>query len=343
MMSMSDGRERYDGEGRRAYEGDGRRAYERGGAGRDESADGPGRRLGGGGGGGERGRRGDPARLPEELRVLGRSLDGPGAAEGAETMVERVLGQILAQQLPAPVAEPPGAAERLRAVRRWTRARWRSLTAALCGLLTVLVLTPPVRAAVIDWFGFAGVEVRYDPSAVPSPGAEVPGCGRSVSLAEAERRAGFAPVLPEALGAPDAVTVSALPRDRFLVSLCWREPGGTIRLDEFRARLDPSFIKGVREQPVLLPAIGDTPGDGVPDPALWFPRPHLLSFPLVDPHGGTYTWQKRTAGPTLLWTSSGGHGVVTLRLEGVAAKKRAVEIAESIAGRAAGPSTTSSK
>lgn len=164
------------------------------------------------------------SRLPEELRALGRSLDAPGAG-GSESMVERVLEQILAERLPVPVAQAPGPDERLRAVRRWARMRWRSLAATLCGLLAVLALTPPVRAAVLDWFDFGGVEVRYDPSAVPSPGAEVPGCGRSVSLAQAERRAGFEPLVPSALGAPDVVTVTAEPRGRSLVSLCWRERG----------------------------------------------------------------------------------------------------------------------
>ncbi|GAB2861020.1 hypothetical protein GCM10027074_30200 [Streptomyces deserti] len=296
------------------------------------------------GDGGEGRRRAEAARLREELKALGRSLDAPGGA-GAESMVERVLEQILAERVP--VAEPPGAGERLRerlrAARRWTRARWRSITAALCGLLTVLALTPPVRAAVSDWFGFGGVEVRYDPSAVPSVGAQVPGCGRSVSLAEAERRARFTPLMPDVLGTPDAVTVSGLPRGRVLVSLCWRERGHTIRLDEFRARLDPSFIKTVREQPELLPPIGAAPADGIPDPALWFPRPHQLSFPLVGPGGDRYTWRKRTAGPTLLWTSPGGEGVVTLRLEGVGSKERAVEIAASLEQRDRPPSGRSPK
>ncbi|WP_394817755.1 hypothetical protein [Streptomyces doebereineriae] len=273
------------------------------------------------------------SRLPEELRALGRSLDAPGAG-GAESMVERVLEQILAERLPVPVAQAPGPGERLRAVRLWTRMRWRSLAATLCGLLAVLALTPPVRAAVLDWFDFGGVEVRYDPSAVPSPGAEVPGCGRSVSLAQAERRAGFEPLVPSALGAPDVVTVTAEPRGRSLVSLCWRERGDTIRLDEYRARLDIGFAKSVREQPEWLSLDGDSsePG-GAHDTALWFPRPHLLSFWLVDAAGSHYTREQRTAGPTLLWMH--GSGVldmpdVTLRLEGVASKARAVEIAKSL-------------
>ncbi|WP_141206612.1 hypothetical protein [Streptomyces griseorubiginosus] len=271
------------------------------------------------------------SRLPEELRALGRSLDAPGAG-GSESMVERVLGQILAERLSAPVAQPPGPGERLRAVRRWTRLRWRALTATLCGLLTVLALTPPVRAAVLDWFDFGGVEVRYDPSAVPSPGAEVPGCGRSLSLAQAERRAGFEPLVPGVLGAPGAVTVTAEPRGRFLTTLCWRKGGRTIRLDEFPQRLDPGFAKTLREPPEWVSLDGLPGADGVRDYALWFPRPHLLGFWLVDDAGHRFTRTERTAGPTLLWIHHGAGRSVTLRLEGVASKDRAVRIAQSLDG-----------
>lgn len=279
----------------------------------------------------------EAAGLREELRAFGRSLDGPDGAAGSESMVERVLGQILAEQVPVPVAGPPGVGARLRAARRWTRARWRKLVAAVCGLLTVLALTPPVRAAVTDWFAFGGVEVRYDPSAVPSPGAEVPGCGRSVSLGEAERRAGFGPLVPKALGVPDAVTVSGLPRGRSLVSLCWRKNGRTIRLDEFPGRLDIAFTKTVREQPKWLSLDGEGREDGAAEPVLWFSRPHVLTFWVVDTDGHRFTRAERTAGPTLLWTrrgTVGGEGVaadgMTLRLEGVASKAEALEIAGAV-------------
>ncbi|MGW0831006.1 hypothetical protein [Streptomyces prunicolor] len=277
--------------------------------------------------------------LPDELRALGRALDarrgGGGGAGGSESMVERVLAQILAEQIPVPVQEtgPSGIRARLRTVRRWMRMRRRALVAALCGLLTVLVLTPPVRAAVFDWFGFGGVEVRYDPSAVPSAGAEVPGCGRSVTLAQARERAGFKPLVPDALGVPDAVTVTGEPQGRFLVSLCWREGGHTVRVDEYPARLDPGFVKTVREPPEWLSLGGTVSPDGVQDPALWFARPHLLSFWLVDADGERYTREERTAGPTLLWTHAASEvpgGDLTFRLEGVGSKGRAVEIAKSL-------------
>jgi len=271
----------------------------------------------------------EAARLSEELSALGRSLDGAPAG-GSESMVERVLAQILVERLPVPVPEPPGVGERLRAVRHWTRTRWRSLTAVLCGLLATLALTSPVRAAVVDWFDFGGVTVRYDPSAGPSSGAEVPGCGRSVSLAQARQQAGFAPVVPKTLGAPATVTVTGEPHRRFLVSLCWREHGRTVRLDEYPAQLDIGFVKTVSEPPEWIPQEGDNADAGAVQPLLWFPRPHLLSLWLVGADGEHYERQERTAGPTLLWTQHTRQGEVTLRLEGVASKSRAVDIARSL-------------
>lgn len=278
----------------------------------------------------------EAARLREELRAFGRSLDGPGGTASPESMAERVLERILAEGAPAPAAPDGGVRTRLRAVRQWARLRWRSLVAALCGLLTVLVLTPPVRATVSDWFAFGGVEVRHDPSAVPSPGARVPGCGPSVTLGRAEQRAGFPPLVPGALGTPEAVTLTGLPRGRSLVSLCWREEGRTIRLDQFPGRLDPTFVKLVAEQPEWLTPSGG--GAGESGPLLWFARPHRLTLRLVDADGHRFTGKQRTAGPTLLWTVGGGSAEgsgaapdgVTLRLEGVASKARALEIARSL-------------
>jgi hypothetical protein len=238
-------------------------------------------------------------------------------------MAERVLAQILAEQLPVPVAEPPGRVERLRAVRRWMRARRRSLTVALCGLLAVLALTPPVRAAVLDWFDFGGVEVRYDPSATPSPDAEVPGCARPVSLRAAAREAGFEPLVPQALGAPDAVSVSREPQGRFLVSLCWTVDGRSVRLDEFPAHLDVGFAKAVPQPAEWVQLDGET--------AVWLPRAHLLDFWLEDDRG-RFARKERTSGPTLLWSRG---GALTLRLEGVPSLERAVEIAGSV-GAASG-------
>ncbi|MDG4865308.1 hypothetical protein P8605_44910 [Streptomyces sp. T-3] len=255
--------------------------------------------------------------LPEELRELGRRVQVPDI--GGETMAERVIAQIVAASVPVPVAEPPGRFERLRAL---LRRHWRRLTAALCGVVTILVLTPPVRAAVADWFGWGGVEVRYDPDSPRPTGEPVPGCENPVSLAEAARRAGFTPVVPTELGAPDAVSVTEHPHRRSVVSLCWRADGtgqAAIRLDEFPADLDLSFGKLVRVQPEW-PRVGDATG-------VWFAEPHRLTFWMTDKHGKRWEQVERTAGPTLLWSSGAG---ITARLEGEESMRRAVQIAESV-------------
>lgn len=262
------------------------------------------------------GRRDDGAKLPEELRSLGRLLEGPENA--GETMAERVLAQIIAERVPTPVAEPPGPLERMRRIRHWVRLRWRRLTATLCGMAVVVVITPPVRAAVADWFDFGGVEVRYDPSAAPSDGAHVPGCGTSLSMDEAVRRAGFEPLVPDALGSPHAVTVTREPGGRRLLTLCWRDDERTIRLDEYPAWLDPGFAKTVSMPPHWV-SVGRSTG-------LWFASEHRLSFWMVDGRGDRWERSERTAGPTLLWT----HGSdLTLRLEGVASEEEALAIARS--------------
>jgi hypothetical protein len=259
--------------------------------------------------------------LAEELRGLGRAIRIPDV--DGETMAERVLAQLLADAVPPP-APPPGRPGRLRS---WARRRWRALTVGLSGVLVVLVLTPPVRAAVADWFGFGGVEVRYDPSAPPRADEPVPGCRAPVPFAQAERRAGFRPRVPGVLGAPDTVSVTEGPGGRSVVSLCWREDGRTVRLDEFGARLDPGFVKQARIMPEPV-TLGGGPGGGAQSRSgLWFAEPHLLRFWMTDTRGGSWERDERTAGPTLLWTSQDAG--TTLRLEGVLSLRRATEIAES--------------
>ncbi|MEV6650444.1 hypothetical protein [Streptomyces sp. NPDC051219] len=268
---------------------------------------GPGGAAGGGG-------------LPAELRALGRRLDVPDV--GGESMAERVLAQIIAESVPVPLPEPEAGAKPPRRRRRawawaWARRRWRSLTAGLCGVLAVLALTPPVRAAVADWFDFGGVEVRYDPSATPgTDDPAVPGCD-GLPVREAARRAGFEPMLPGLLGAPDGASVS---QDRKVLSLCWRTTsGGTIRVDQFPAAIDPAFAKMAPYRPEWVSPAGGGVG-------LWYPEPHLLAFTLLDRTGRPYSQSMRPVGPSLLWQHS---ETLTLRLEGVPDKTRALDIADS--------------
>lgn len=264
--------------------------------------------------------------LGEELRALGRGMRVPDV--DGETMAERVLAQLLADTAPAPV--PTRAAR----VRRLVRRRWRAVAAGVSGLLVVLVLTPPVRAAVADWFDFGGVQVRYDPRATPPPGppARVPDCADPMSIEEAARQAGFRPRVPAALGAPDRVSLDWVSGDRPVVSLCWTGSGGSpVRLDEFPAGLDPAFMKRIQHMPQWVPL---NAGELNESTGLWFAEPHLLRFRMLDDHGAGWTESARTAGPTFLWEDGGQGGDtgerLTLRLEGVESVARATAVAQSL-------------
>ncbi|MFD9290757.1 hypothetical protein ACFWBV_21210 [Streptomyces sp. NPDC060030] len=269
-------------------------------------------------------------RLRAELLALREGLDVPEAV-GA-TMAERVLAQIVAEGVPVPVRRPTGRLERARA---WWRGHIRAGIAALSGLLVVLVLTPPVRAAVVEWFDLGGVEVRWvpgTPGGAPAQGARGPGCGIPLSMADAVRRAEFRPVVPDVLGDPDSVAVTGLPEGRSMVTLCWKEGGRTIRLDAFAAGLDPYFTKQVRVPPEWVELhrggtdedLGGRAGD--PGGAAWFAEPHRLEFMMVGEDGDRWIRTERTAGPTLLWMRDAR---MTFRLEGVDDMARAREIAES--------------
>ncbi|MBO0517411.1 hypothetical protein J0695_37485, partial [Streptomyces beijiangensis] len=143
--------------------------------------------------------------------------------------------------------------------------------------------------------------------------------GSGVSAAEAARRAGFRPVVPAELGAPDVISVAAAPAGRWVVSLCWRGTDGrTVRLDEFPSQLDVGFSKQVSQMPEW-PALADG------STGLWFAQPHVLRLRLADAQG-RWVPVARPAGPTLLWTRG---TTMTLRLEGIDSSDRAVAIANS--------------
>ncbi|MFI6939392.1 hypothetical protein ACIBI4_08985 [Streptomyces sp. NPDC050418] len=264
-------------------------------------------------------------RVEAELALLRSRMSVPDV--DGHTMAERVLAQLVAEHVGAPAAQPPGRRERLtgwlRRFTTWLRLRRARLAAGVCGLLVAAALTPPVRAAVADWFDFGGVRVRPAPTAPPPAAPAVPGCEQGLSLQQAERRAGFKPLLPKELTALSAPPAASVTDDGRVLSLCWTDAKGkVIRLDQFDATLDPMFTKEVGQEYEWVEVDGGT--------GLWFDRPHRLTLRLTNPEGKPYSPQVRTAGPTLVWQERTGSR--TLRLEGVGMRERAVEIAESVPG-----------
>ena len=105
--------------------------------------------------------------LARDLAALGRAVDVPAPGAGLATAVLERLND-------APAARVSPA---------WPRRRLVAL--AVGAVLLALLATPPVRAAVADWFGFGGVRVERGDTEPPTTGLTPPTASSDVSLAEA--------------------------------------------------------------------------------------------------------------------------------------------------------------
>ncbi|WP_374455468.1 hypothetical protein [Nocardioides sp.] len=211
------------------------------------------------------------------------------------------------------VETPDGLEDAVMARVRQTRPgrRWRRWVAgAFLGLLAGGVVASPVGATIREWLGFHGVAVTSGDPVTESP--TVPPAVGDVRLEDAADLAGFTPVVPGALGAPDAVEVTG---DGAVVSLSWTTDGRTVRLDEFRGTVEPLFWKTAPEAEHAAVAGRD---------ALWLPSPHRVT--VLTPGGDVRHLPSRLAAPTLVWL----HGDLTLRLEGDLRLDEAVAVAESV-------------
>ena len=242
--------------------------------------------------------------LEEELRALGRTLvvDPP-----PDDLVERVLTRLPSRR-------------RRRTPWAWLMARRRRLVAVIITAVIIgLGLTPPVRAAVVEWLRIGGVLIRTEPPVTgPSPTPQPPPrTGRTVTLAEARSMVSFPVGVPEAMGTPRRIAVS---EDRRVVSMDWGSGADQVHLDQFDGELSWLFIKRSREPFTVLKVAGRD--------AVWFGSAHEIGY--VDRSGLERTEQSRIAGPCLVWERSVGGVLVTARLEGNLAQTKAVSVAESL-------------
>lgn len=208
----------------------------------------------------------------------------------------------LGQQVHVP--EPPdltaSVLTRINAPRK--RNRWlTALVAALTAFAIAFAVSPAVRAGVLHFLKFAGVEFRTE--APPTIAPPLP--SQEVSLDEARRMLPFEIHLPEKLGTPHKVSVH---EGRF-VTLDY----GELKLDQFDGTIDAAVGKLVAGQDV----------ERISDTVVWVPRPHPFFY--IDRNG---EWRRVTphgAGQTLIWQ----RGQVTMRLEGDLTRERALEISAS--------------
>ena len=107
-------------------------------------------------------------------------------------------------------------------------------------LLVALLATPPVRAAVADWFGFAGVIVQRGPvRGRRRRGPPPPATDDAMTVAEAGDLVEFTPLCPRSSASPTPST--SRPTAYRLDELDDR--GGPVRLDQFDGRLDCRIAK----------------------------------------------------------------------------------------------------
>jgi hypothetical protein len=119
---------------------------------------------------------------------------------------------------------------------RRARRRWVAMA------LAALVLVPAGAAFgddVLEWLGLKSVEVERVPK-LPDDARKpvVDELGEQVSLAEAEERAGFAPLVPDALGPPQEIRL-----DGRIVTLVYDE--GDILLAQLPGALDQDLLRKV--------------------------------------------------------------------------------------------------
>jgi hypothetical protein len=245
--------------------------------------------------------------VESELRAVGHQLEVPPASDLTAAVRQRLQGR----------AARPRQVHGLETGILRRRLGWRAALVVVVALLAVLIATPQGRAAIINVFRFAGVELRQEPGPARSPasGASLPG-ERRMSLEEARHQVRFPILVPAALGRPSEVVVSD--RGRVASLVYRRTPYGQVRMDEFAGHLDPVFFqKFVHFGNVTQVEVNGTKG-------LWIKGPHVLLYITRDGTPAAAS-ARLTTGNTLIW----GTRQVALRLEGNLGKTTALAIAGS--------------
>ena len=243
---------------------------------------------------------------------------------------------------------------------RTRRAAWRptvvKVGAALAVVMLVVALIPAAREEVASWLGLRGVTIVDAPAttAPPAPTTALPpsttfdlppttvglppttvglppttvgsglgiglDLGEQTTLEEAAALVGFEPLIPSALGQPDAVFADEgrlwmlyVPRPGLPETAA---PGVGAIVTQFPFATAPGLTKSV-----IGGAAGGTFIEVAGEFGVWLEGPHELILPDLDGSGV----QGRSAGNTLLWE----RGQLTLRLEVALPLSDAVEIAVS--------------
>jgi len=214
-------------------------------------------------------------------------------------------------------------------VRRPRRVH-RIIAAVVAALVLIpaagAVAFPHARDDVLEFLGLRNVEVKRVPAPPPGARPELENdLGSVVTLAQARERAGFTPLVPAALGAPDRVRVTGQ-----RISLVYAPRPDLPKLDGVDAGLILTQSRGGIEGEYLRKLA--VTGTNVSPTRIGSRRGAFISggqhaYLYVTPNGDVEEDHPLLAGPTLIWEQRG----LVLRLEAAAERAKVLQIARSAA------------
>ena len=241
------------------------------------------------------------------LVELGRHVELPPTPD----LASRVRERLSAEEAP-----------RLRVLAPY-RSRLAIALAILVAVVGAVLAVPQTRAAILEFFHLRGVTIQRVgelPTVPINEDFNKLFLGERMSLEEAQERADFEIVIPEALGDPDGVYFQDSPPGG-MVSFVY----GTVEepralFTQFRATVKEVIFKKVAVGTSIEPVRVEG-GQG------YFLSGEPHDFAYYDRAGNFRQELVRLAGTTLLWE----RGALTLRLEAEVSKADALKIARSAA------------
>jgi hypothetical protein len=203
---------------------------------------------------------------------------------------------------------------------------WRRTLAVAFAVLVVSIAAvfavPSARTAILRWFGLTHVRVVRVDRLPPTRKMSAADLGTQTKLADAARRAGFAPLVLH--NRPDFVFFAQTEGGGSRVTLVYGDVAKPrLVLSEFRGIGVTKFV-----QKLAVPGTQVERLQVGGDPGLWISgAPHAVYYAEPGNPDDVYISEPLLAGNTLVWERG---GELTLRLEGDLSKDEALALAKSV-------------
>lgn len=194
------------------------------------------------------------------------------------------------------IAESPSGAARRAHMPRLALA---AMVASVLAAIAIALAVPSSRSALAELFGIEGLRIErlpgpvagVTPTPLPEPG-DLPSIAERVSLAEAERRSAFAPVVPRGAGEPAAVYVKTYGESDTVIILHYAA------FDLWEARPRDIFLK--KGLPEGVNAQDATVGG---HQARWIEGGSHIAI-VLDEYGAIPGSERTVARDTLIWRTN---------------------------------------